>query len=63
MHVHSIRDDRTFMNLGVASKLDADWTFLTELRDKGRAVAASWLDQNYATVGQRSSVDLAKTFL
>ena len=63
MHIHSIRDDKTFMHLGVASKLDANWTFLTELRDKGRAVAATWLDTNHGSIGERSSVDLSKVFL
>ena len=62
MKVHAIADDEAMAGLGVASKLNADWDFLTYLRDRGRAAADSWLAQHYDAVGQRSSVDLQKTY-
>ena len=33
------------------------------LRDRGRALAGDWLEENYAHLGVRSTVDLKKEFL
>ena len=33
------------------------------LRDRGRALASEWLEQNYEHIGVRSTVDLKKEFL
>jgi NTE family protein len=63
MLMHSIRDDAAMAELGVATKLNPDWTFLCRLRDSGRAKAAEWLDANFDRVGQASTVDLADAFL
>jgi NTE family protein len=43
--------------------MESDWEFLTMLRDRGRACATQWLEDNYAHIGVRSSVDLKKEFL
>ena len=37
--------------LGVASKLNADWGFLTHLRDIGRDCADAWLKTNFDRIG------------
>ena len=50
-------------DLTVASKLNTDWSFLRELRDRGRASAAAWLDRVHDQIGQRSTVDLRAEFL
>jgi len=63
MLVHSIRSDETMTELGVSSKLNADWDFLCFLRDRGRAEADKWLHDAYDDVGKRSSVDIRKEFL
>ncbi|HVK55792.1 MAG TPA: patatin-like phospholipase family protein, partial [Burkholderiales bacterium] len=63
MLVHSIRSDETMTELGVSSKLNADWDFLCFLRDRGRAEAEKWLADSYENVGKRSSVDIKKEFL
>jgi NTE family protein len=63
MHVHSIRSDETMTELGVSSKLNADWDFLCFLRDRGREEADAWLAGNYDDVGTRSSVDIRDEFL
>ena len=46
------------------TKYDTSWTFLTELRDKGRAEADRWLGScaQYLGTGE-SSVDLRKEFI
>lgn len=63
MRIHSIRDDAEMTQLGVATKLNPDWDFLTRLRDVGRARAAEWLDENLDSVGSKSSIDLTDVFL
>jgi NTE family protein len=63
MLIHSIQDDPYMTSLGVTSKLNPDWKFLLELRDKGRACAAKWLDEHFSDVGVRSSTDISTSFL
>lgn len=63
MLIHSIRSDETMTRLGVSSKLNADWGFLTELRDAGRARADAWLAETFDALGERSSVELQTEFL
>lgn len=63
MLIHSIRSDETMTALGVSSKLNADWGFLTELRERGRAEADAWLAACFDAVGERSTVDLRAEFL
>jgi NTE family protein len=63
MKIHGILDDAVMTSLGVASKLNADWDFLTLLRDAGRLRAGAWLDVNYDRIGVESTVDIAATYL
>jgi NTE family protein len=63
VYIHSIRSDEALEDLSVASKFDVSWSFLTDLRDRGRKVADQWLDQNFDAVGNRSTVDLDEEFL
>jgi hypothetical protein len=37
IRIHAVADDDVFTKLNVASKLDANWEFLSSLRDTGRA--------------------------
>ena len=63
MRIHSIRDDAEMTNLGVATKLNPDWEFLCRLRDVGRRRTEQWLEDNFESVGQTSTIDLAEVFL
>ena len=63
MRIHSISDDAEMNRLGVATKLDQDWGFLTRLRDVGRDRAGVWIKENFDRIGRESSVDLAEVFL
>ena len=45
-------------DLGSSSKLNAEWAFLTLLRDEGRRAADAFLASNGADIGVRSSFDL-----
>jgi NTE family protein len=61
--IHGIADDQLMTGLGVASKLNADWEFITHLRDVGRMRADTWLAENFAKVGVESTVDIHSKFL
>jgi NTE family protein len=63
MLIHSISADDIMLGLGVASKINADWEFLTELRDAGRDRASAWLAQNYAHIGKQSTIDIQDAYL
>jgi NTE family protein len=45
-------------DLGYSSKLNAEWPFLTMLRDEGRACANSFIETHGADLGRRSTLDL-----
>jgi len=60
--IHIIENETALMKLGASSKMNAEWAFLTHLRDLGRETAASWLDRNHADIGKRSTVDLRRMF-
>src|SRR3990167_378808 len=63
MFIHSIENEDFMRKLGVSSKLNPDWEFLTHLRDIGRESAQNWLDRNYDDIGRRSTVDIGEKYL
>ena len=63
MLIHAISADDVMMKLGVASKLNADWGFLADLRDAGRERAEAWLTANYDRIGKQSTVDIHAAYL
>jgi NTE family protein len=58
IRLHLISDPEDMLELGAASKLNAEWNFLVHLRDLGRARAAKWLDENFDAVGKKPSIDI-----
>jgi NTE family protein len=63
MLVHGISNEKAMSELSVASKLNADWEFLTYLRDIGRAAAEEWLGANFGRLGKETTIDLHQTYL
>jgi NTE family protein len=63
MLIHSISANEVMNELGHTSKLNADWDFLVNLRDSGRAHAERWLAENFDRVGRESTVDIRATYL
>lgn len=61
--IHSVRADTALSDLSVASKFANEWSFLTMLRDRGRAYATEWLARNFNDIGVRSTVNLQQEFL
>lgn len=58
MRVHLIKSD-LIPTLGASSKLNAEWAFLTMLRDEGRRAASEFAAAHAQDVGRRSTFDLA----
>jgi len=63
MRIHAIAADDVIAKLSIASKLDADWEFLTSLRDTGRERAEQWLDAHFKRLGVESTVDLQAVYM
>jgi NTE family protein len=57
MRIHRIASEE-MTKLGYSSKLNAEWAFLTMLRDEGRRAAGAFLDEHADSIGVRSSLDL-----
>jgi NTE family protein len=63
MLVHAISADDVMRELGVASKLNADWGFLQHLNKVGRNHTQAWLDKNFDNLGVASTVDIRGVYL
>ena len=57
MRMHLVPND-IMVGLGHSSKLNAEWAFLSMLRDEGRRAAQTFLDRHGNELGRRSTVDL-----
>jgi NTE family protein len=63
LRFHLISGDRQLADLKMASKANTDWSFLQDLKKRGRAAADEWLKADLPLVGDKSSFDLTKAFL
>ena len=63
MLIHAIRADKVLADFSVASKFNTDWTFLTNLRDLGRAEGKNWINKNWDALGKRDTVDIGRDYL
>ncbi|HEU0118479.1 MAG TPA: patatin-like phospholipase family protein [Alphaproteobacteria bacterium] len=63
MNIHMIGAEDKMSALGAASKSNAQMDFLEFLKDLGRTTAEKWLEQNWDFIGEKSSIDIHKTFL
>jgi NTE family protein len=57
MRIHMV-PNKVMSDLGYSSKLNAEWQFLTMLRDEGRKAAEEFLSTHGADLGCGSSLDL-----
>jgi NTE family protein len=60
---HGIGAEADMSKLGSLSKFNTQWGFLTWLRDLGAATAKRWLDENFESLGERSTLDVFETYL
>jgi NTE family protein len=63
LHIHAISAEERMRDLSVLSKLNADWDFLLDLKEVGRAHADAWLRENFDQIGRRSTIDINKAYL
>ncbi|WP_033067318.1 patatin-like phospholipase family protein [Thalassospira australica] len=57
MRMHLIASD-VMLELDHTSKMNAEWDFMTMLRDKGREAATAFLEAHRGDIGERPSLDL-----
>ena len=57
MRIHRVATE-IMTELGYSSKLNAEWEFLTMLRDEGRRAADAFLTQHGDNLGKRSTLDI-----
>ena len=57
MRIHRVASDG-MVELGYSSKLNAEWEFLTMLRDMGRSAGEEFLARHGSDVGTRSTLDI-----
>ena len=57
MRLHRVASD-AMAELGYSSKLNAEWSFLTMLRDEGRRSAEAFYRAHRGDLGKRSTLDL-----
>ncbi len=58
MRLHRIHGDEDLLALEASSKLNAEWAYLTHLRDLGRQRTDHWLRRHRADLGERSTFEL-----
>ena len=63
LHIHAISAEQRMRDFSVLSKFNADWDFLLDLKEVGRAHADAWLKQNFDQIGRRSTVDINQAYL
>ena len=57
--LHAVGDEDAMRDLGVSSKMNAEWSFLTFLRDTGQKAADRWLSAHFDDIGVRGTLDLS----
>jgi len=63
LHIHAISAEERMRDFSVLSKFNADWDFLLDLKEVGRAHADVWLKANFDQIGRRSTVDINQAYL
>ena len=62
LFVHLIHAHEALTDLDASSKLNAEWSYLEHLKERGASWAEAFLDRHYDDIGQRSSFDLRTLF-
>jgi NTE family protein len=60
---HRINADEELKELGVSSKLNAEWAFLKHLHDVGYRTTQTWMNTNVEALGNRSTLDIEAVYL
>jgi NTE family protein len=57
--LHRIGGGEELAQYPASTKVNAEWAFLIQLRDAGRAAADRWLAENFDAIGQTSTMMVA----
>ena len=60
--IHRIEGAEAMNAFSAASKLDASWDSIQQMRDIGRDSAKTWLKAHYDDIGQSDTLDLRAAF-
>ena len=60
---HRINADEELKSLGVSSKFNTEWAFMEHLHDVGHRTTSSWLDANYRSLSNHSTLDVDSVYL
>jgi NTE family protein len=60
--IHTISGYNALSQLSYSSKMNTSWEFLSELKEKGRAIAENWIKTDYSMVGVKSTFDVEEHF-
>jgi NTE family protein len=63
MLIHAIGADAWLADLTAESKFDTDWSFLEDLKNRGRRAAGAWLEKGLPDVGVRSSAEIVEALI
>ncbi|MCP4744685.1 MAG: hypothetical protein GY874_00875 [Desulfobacteraceae bacterium] len=58
MLIHTIEAENGIKDLNALSKLNTEWDFFLYLKKAGQKVADDWLEDNFESIGRRSTLDL-----
>lgn len=62
IYVHLIHAHEELKNLDASSKMNAEWDYLTHLKERGQAWAEGFLERHFDDLGKRSTFDLRSLF-
>lgn len=58
LYIHAVRADVAMQSFSVASKMNTERGFISQLYDEGRRQGSSWLKKNFDHVGKQTSIDM-----
>jgi len=61
-YMHLIHADTEVQDLAASSKMNAEWSYLQKLHERGRSWAEGWLEAHFDQIGNGSSFDLEAYF-
>ena len=62
INFHLIQAEDAMSTLGSSSKFNADWSFLSYLHQLGLETADRWLAEYFDQIGERSTLDMFRTY-
>ena len=63
LFLHLVHVDEEVQDLAASSKLNAEWSYLCLLFDRGRRWADLWLRENFDCLGRASTFDVEQLFV